>query len=136
MFDKPFALRIITPSRVIYQGEAVSISAPGVLGGFQVLNNHAPLLSALEIGEIRIKTKEGEEIRYAISGGFLEVKANSVAVLADTAEHTREIDQLRATRARDRASGRLHSKDPAVDIERARMAMMRALNRLRSSSKT
>ena len=135
MFDKPFLLKIITPTRVAYEGEVLSVSAPGVLGGFQVLHNHAPLLSALEIGELNVRGTDGREFRYTVSGGFLEVKANSVAVLVDTAEQAPEIDQARATRSRDRAQSRLHSKDPSVDIERARLSMLRALNRLRAVSR-
>jgi F-type H+-transporting ATPase subunit epsilon len=131
MFDKPFRLQIITPTRVVFQDDAVSISAPGVIGGFQVLYNHAPLLSALEIGELRVRKTDGVELRFATSGGFLEVKQNEVVVLADAAELASDIDSARADRARDRAHARLHSKDPSVNVERARLAMHRAMNRLR-----
>jgi len=131
MFDKPFRLQIITPTRVVYQDDALSVSAPGALGGFQVLYNHAPLLSALEIGEIKVKKTDGGELHFATAGGFLEVKQNEVVVLADSAELASDVDSVRAERARERAESRLHSKDPAVDPERARLAMLRALNRLR-----
>jgi F-type H+-transporting ATPase subunit epsilon len=131
MFEKPFRLQIITPTRVVYQDDAVSVSAPGVVGGFQVLYNHAPLLSALDVGELKVRRTDGAELHYATAGGFLEVKANEVVILADSAEIASEIDTGRAERARERAKNRLHSKDPAVDLDRARSAMLRALNRLR-----
>lgn len=131
MFDKPFRLQIITPTRVVYQDEALSVSAPGVLGGFQVLYNHAPLLSSLEVGVIKVKKTNGGELHFATSGGFLEVKQNEVVILADSAELSSDIDSARAERGRERAQSRLHSKDPAVDVERARLSMLRALNRLR-----
>ena len=134
MYDKPFSVQIITPTGVTYKGEPVSVSAPGALGGFQVLYNHAPMLSTLEIGMISVRDVEGRGTRYAIGGGFLEVKNNAVIVLVDTAENAADIDVERATRAKERAERRLHSKDPSTDIERARIAVLRALNRLRVAS--
>lgn len=135
MLEKSFALRIITPTRVVYEGDVVSISAPGAMGGFQVLHNHAPLLSALEIGELCLKDEGKREVRFAISGGFLEVKANAVSVLVDAAEQASEIDPERAIRSRDRAIDRIHSRDSTIDVERARLSMLRALNRLRTASR-
>jgi F-type H+-transporting ATPase subunit epsilon len=131
MFDKPFRLQIITPTRVVFQDGALSVTAPGVLGGFQVLYDHAPLLSALEVGEIKVKKTDGGELHFATSGGFLEVKQNEVVILADSAELAADIDKVRADRAHERARSRLHSKDPAIDPERARHALLRAQNRLR-----
>ena len=131
MFDRPFRLQIVTPTRIAYQDEAVSVSVPGALGGFQVLYNHAPLLSALEIGELKVKKADGTELHFATSGGFLEVKSNEVVVLADSIELASTIDSPRAEQSRERARTRLHSKDPSVDLDRARISMLRALNRLR-----
>jgi F-type H+-transporting ATPase subunit epsilon len=135
MFDKPFTLSIITPTRVVYNDQALSVSAPGVSGGFQVLYNHAPLLAALEVGEMKVRTKEGAELHYAVGGGFVEVKNNSVVVLADSAELASEIDRGRAEEARTRASGRIHTGGPGIDIERAEFALRRAINRLRVASR-
>jgi len=135
MYDKPFSLQIITPTGIAFQGEALSVTAPGVQGGFQVLYNHAPLLSSLAIGEIRVTNRKREQFLYAVSGGFLEVKNNLVVALVDAIEHAPDIDVSRATRARERAETRMHSKDPSVDIDRARLAMVRALNRLRVAAK-
>jgi len=73
-----------------------SLTAPGVVGGFQVLFNHAPLLSSLKIGEVKIKEASGTEFHYAISGGFVEVRENHILLLAETAERTDEIDAERA----------------------------------------
>jgi F-type H+-transporting ATPase subunit epsilon len=131
MFDKPFKVEIITPERVLFSGDVLSISAPGVEGGFQVLFNHAPLLSALEVGAIKVTPKEGKEFVFAASGGFLEVRQNLVVVLAETAEREREIDVPRAQAARERAEQRLKSRGKDTDVERAQYALLRALNRLR-----
>jgi len=135
MYEKAFKLQIVTPQRVVFQGEATSLGAPGVQGGFQVLYNHAPLLSSLDIGELRVKGADGHDTIYATSGGFVEVKDNAVVVLAETAEATGEIDVSRAKEAEKRATERLHSRSDEVDVERARLAMMRALNRLRVASR-
>jgi F-type H+-transporting ATPase subunit epsilon len=135
MYEKAFELQIITPSRIVFQGEATSLSAPGTLGGFQILCNHAPFISIIEVGEIKVKDKSGKDIRYATSGGFVEVKNNSIVVLAETAEPTGEIDVARAKAANDRARERLRLKDPNTDIDRARLSMLRSLNRLRIAGK-
>jgi F-type H+-transporting ATPase subunit epsilon len=136
MFDKPFKLEIITPSRAAFTGEAMGVSAPGVEGGFQVLRNHAALLSSLEPGRLKILQADGSEVYYATSGGVLEVFDNTVLVLAETAERADEIDVDRARAARERAEGRLRARDPEVDVERAELALRRALNRLRVAGAT
>lgn len=134
MYEKAFNLKIVTPQRVVFQGEATSLSAPGTSGGFQVLYNHAPLLSSLEIGELRVKGTDGRDTIYATSGGFVEVKDNAVVVLAETAEPTADIDVERAKAAERRALDRLHSKKAEIDEARAKLALLRALNRLRVAS--
>ncbi len=131
MYEKPFRLQIVTPVKVAYQGDATSLSAPGVLGGFQVLADHASLLSAVEIGRIKVRDTSGAESLYAASSGFVEVHNNVVTVLVESAEKASEIDVDRARSARERAEKRLRSKSPDIDVERAQLALLRALNRLR-----
>jgi F-type H+-transporting ATPase subunit epsilon len=135
MYEKSFKLQIITPGRVVFQDEASSVSAPGTQGGFQILYNHAPFISTIEVGEIKVMNKDGNDLVYATSGGFIEVKENNVVLLAESAELASEIDVPRAKAANERATQRLQSKDPGIDIERARLSMMRSLNRLRVASK-
>jgi len=131
MFDKPFKLEIITPSGVAFAGDALSVSAPGVEGGFQVLRDHAALLSSLEPGRMKVLSGDGTEALYATSGGVLEVFDNKVVVLAETAERAEDIDIDRARAAKERAERRLREHDPAIDVDRAAMALRKALNRLR-----
>ncbi len=135
MYEKAFQLEIITPARVVFRDEATSLSAPGVQGGFQVLYNHAPFLTALAPGELKVKDKEGNDMLFATSGGFVEVNANHVVVLADAVEKASEIDVQRAEAAKARAEERLQKRDASIDIERARAALARALNRLHVSRK-
>jgi F-type H+-transporting ATPase subunit epsilon len=131
MSDKSYKLEIVTPKKVVFSGDVLSFSAPGVLGGFQVLRSHAPLLSNISVGEVKVVDLEGKEFRYATSGGVVEVKENKVILLAETAERSDEIDVQRAEEARDRARKRLAKKSAEIDMDRARLALFRAMNRLK-----
>jgi len=131
MAEKAFKLEIVTPKRLVFSGEITSFSAPGVVGGFQVLKNHAALLSSIAFGEVKLVDVAGIESRFATSGGIVEVHDNKVIMLAETAERSDEIDVARAQEARDRARKRLAEKKSEVDFDRARIALFRALNRLK-----
>jgi F-type H+-transporting ATPase subunit epsilon len=130
MAGKTFKLEIITPRKVVYSGEVQSFTVPGVMGGFQVLVNHAPLLAQISIGEVKVEDAGGVEMRYATSGGFVEVSNNHAVLLAETAELPEEIDLNRAQAARDRAQKRIDEHSVGTDIDRARLALYRAVNRL------
>jgi F-type H+-transporting ATPase subunit epsilon len=136
MYEKPFTLEIVSPDRVVYSGEVTSFSAPGTEGGFQVLVNHAPLLSSLETGEMKVKSVDGGDTHYATSGGFVEVRGNHVVALVEAAERADEIDVARARASRERAEQRLRTPTPDMDVDRARASLFRALNRLRVAAKT
>lgn len=128
---KSFHLEIVTPERVVYSGDVVSLSAPGVLGGFQVLAGHAPMLAQIGVGVLKVVFPNGVQRYFATSGGFVEVKGPRVVVLAETAEAAEEIDVRRAQAAFDRAQRRLKEDGPDVDRVRAQAALARAQNRLR-----
>ncbi len=131
MADKAFKLEIVTSKKIVFSGDVISFSAPGVVGGFQVLKSHAPLLSNIAIGEVKLVDGSGQESRYATSGGFVEVHENKVVMLAETAERSDEIDVARAEAARERARKRLAEKRADIDVDRARLALFRSLNRLK-----
>jgi F-type H+-transporting ATPase subunit epsilon len=135
MTDKIYRLEIVTPNKVVFSGDVTSFSAPGVIGGFQVLRNHAPLLSNIAVGEVKVVDAAGSESRYATSGGFVEVHENKLVMLAETAERSDEIDVTRAEAARERARKRLADKEAGIEIERARLALHRALNRLKVAAR-
>ncbi|MGA9407706.1 MAG: F0F1 ATP synthase subunit epsilon [Bacteroidota bacterium] len=130
MAGRNFKLDIVTPTKTVFSGDVQSFSAPGAAGGFQVLFNHAPLLSSITIGQVKIIDPVGSERRFATSGGFVEVNDNQVILLAETAERADEIDVQRAVKAKERATERLQQKE-RIDEERARVALARALNRLK-----
>lgn len=135
MAEKSFLVEIVTPKKVLFSAQAISFSAPGVVGGFQILRSHAPLLSSIAIGEVKLQDGAGAELRYATSGGFVEVHDNKVVLLAETAERATEIDVARAEASRDRAQKRMTEKRADTDIERARLSLHRALNRLKVASR-
>ncbi|MGQ9488154.1 MAG: F0F1 ATP synthase subunit epsilon [Armatimonadota bacterium] len=126
---KSFHLEIVTPDRSLLSEEVVSLVAPGVEGYLGVLANHAPLVTELNVGILRIRYPDDTEENVATSGGFMEVAHNRVLVLADAAERPQDIDIQRAKEALLRARQRLH--DPTMDHERARAALERAINRLK-----
>ncbi len=74
-------IEIITPDKTLFNGEAVSVKLPGTAGRFEALNNHAPLISSLDKGDVIVKTKEGQE-KFAITGGIVEILKNKIIVLA------------------------------------------------------
>jgi F-type H+-transporting ATPase subunit epsilon len=129
--DKLLELEIVSPVKIVYKGMVKSVTAPGVLGEFQVLYNHAALVSTLEIGILKLENEKGEEISYSTSGGILEVKNNKISILADSIESKEEIDVERARKALERGEKRLAEKDEMIDRARAELAIMRAKNRLR-----
>lgn len=134
MYERGFRLEIVTPERMVFANEATSVTVPGVVGSFQVLYNHAPLLSGLDIGALRVRDPGGQEQVFATSGGFVDVRDNKVVVLVETAERSGDIDVERARKAKERATQRLHAQED-TDVLRAQLALARALNRINVASK-
>ena len=128
-------LDIITAERIVYASHAEVLVAPGLDGELGILPRHAPLLSALKAGEIRIVVG-GDERFIAVSGGFLEVLNNTVTVLADTAEHSDEIDEERAELALKRAQERIMNAPADMDLERAMAALRRSEIRVAVSKRS
>ena len=77
-------IEIITPDKRIFEGEIKSVRVPGKKGSFQVLKDHAPIISTLDKGQVNIVDEQNNEINYDISGGVIEVKANKIILLADS----------------------------------------------------
>jgi F-type H+-transporting ATPase subunit epsilon len=134
MADK-IKLRIVTPSRLMFDEEVDEVTAIGELGEFGVLPNHISFLSTLVPGEMSYK--QGAQRRLlAVSGGYAEVLENVMTVLAPAAEFGAEIDSARAQRAKERAEKQLAElKHEDQDFELAQVALQRALVRLQVASK-
>jgi F-type H+-transporting ATPase subunit epsilon len=106
------------------------VVAPGVEGTLGILPQHAPLITELTTGELRIKQSEQETL-MAVSGGFLHVRSDRVTILVDAAERAEEIDVARAEEARRRAEAYMESRPEDVDFVRAEAALRRAITRLK-----
>ena len=120
-------LDIVTAERAVYSEDVDMVIAPGVQGELGILPHHAPLMTTLQPGELRIK-KGGEEISLSITGGFLEVRPDRIVILADAAERVEEIDITRAEEAKRRAQDTLAGKrGPEFDGARAEAAIRRSL---------
>lgn len=127
-------LEIITAESEVFSDIVSVVVAPGVDGELGILPNHAPLLTTLEPGELKI-IKEGEESFIAISGGFIEVLGDKVIVLADTAERSEEIDIERAEKALERANERVGEAQTDIDLERAVASLRRSHTRLKVANR-
>lgn len=122
---------LVSPERIVYSDHGVDmVIAPGADGELGILPNHAPLLTALGIGELRVR-KGAEEEFFAVSGGFMEVLANKVIVMAYTAERADEIDVARAEAARERAETRYRERPEGLDMARLQAALRRSRVRLK-----
>jgi len=128
-------IEVFTPSKAVYNGKAVSVTVPGAQGSFQVLFNHAPILSSLDIGKVKIEEEGGKKLDFATSGGTVEVLSNKVLLLVESFENDEEIDVERARQAKERAETRLkkESDEENIDMMRAEIALKRAINRLKIS---
>jgi F-type H+-transporting ATPase subunit epsilon len=123
-------LEIVTPSKSAFNGEIKSITVPGSKGRFQVLRNHAPIISTLDIGMIKVDLLDGKANYYSTAGGTIEVLDNKVIVLADSIELVSDIDEERAVQAKQRAEERLAVKNSEINVARAQAALSRAINRI------
>lgn len=111
----PVRCEIVSQDRLVWEGDADIVVVPGVAGEMGILPNHAPLLSTLKFGILKVRTKEIEEV-FTVAGGVIEVQPDLITVLADSAENVEEIDVARAEAARKRAEDLLEEGIP-VDTD-------------------
>jgi F-type H+-transporting ATPase subunit epsilon len=109
---------VATADREVYSGEADFLVAPGAAGELGIMPRHAPLLTALVPGELRI-THDGEVDEVFISGGYMEVQPDVITVLADTAERAADLDEAKALEAKRRAEEILEKGASDIDVARA-----------------
>jgi F-type H+-transporting ATPase subunit epsilon len=127
----PLLLEIVTPERLAYSDTVDAVNLPGIEGELGVLPHHAPLVSMLGVGELRIRKGATEE-SFAIVGGFLQVRPDRVVVMAETADLASEINLEKAQEARREAERALEgAPTDAVDLAVARAALQQALLRIR-----
>jgi len=125
-------LEVVTPQKMVYSEEVDLIEGPAIDGLIGILPNHAPLVTAMQIGVVRV-VKDGEETQIAISEGFMEVQPDKINLVVRTAELPEEIDVDRAKSARDRAEEKLEKDHDNIDFAKAEAAYDRALARLKAA---
>jgi F-type H+-transporting ATPase subunit epsilon len=128
---------IVSAEGEIFSGPATMVFAPASEGDIGIAPRHAPLLSLLKAGEVRVQTPDGEEQHFFVGGGALEVQPTRVTVLADTALRARDIDEAAALAAKQRAedalrdkSGHMTQAEALAELSRV-AAMLKVLKRLR-----
>jgi F-type H+-transporting ATPase subunit epsilon len=127
----PLQLEIVTPEKLAYEGQVDSVQLPGSEGELGVLPHHAPLISTLGAGELRLR-RGAEEESFAIVGGFLQVLPDKVVVMAETADMASDIDLEKAQEARRQAEHALETGYvEGADLAAARASLQAALLRIR-----
>jgi F-type H+-transporting ATPase subunit epsilon len=107
---------IVSAEGEIYSGEASMVFAPAALGDIGIAPRHAPLLTTLRPGEVRVQSPGGEEQHFFVGGGALEVQPHLVTVLADTALRAKDLDEAAAVQAKQRAEEALRNKGDEVEM--------------------
>ena len=133
--ERAFALKIITPDRVFYEGEAIMVELRTTEGEIGVLKNHIPLTCVIAPGLLRIKESDTEVKTAALISGFVEILQDSVTILAEVIEWPDEIDVSRAEEARIRAERRLAEKADTTNMKRAELALERSVARILAAKK-
>ena len=124
-----FKLRIITPDRVFYEGEAEMVEFNTTEGEIGIYKKHIPMTVIIKPGILTI-TEESETKTAALHAGFAEILPDQVTIMAEIIEWPVEIDQDRAEQAKERAEERLQNKTPETDIASAETALLRAMARI------
>lgn len=131
MSEKVISLKVITPTRILFEGEARSfiVKTRGEVGEFAVLADHAPMTASVGIGKLVIVLPNGEEKISTLFDGYVVVQNNNAVIISEAAEWPDEIDEERALRSKERAEKRIAEKEN-IDMARAQSSLLRALVRL------
>ena len=123
---------IVSPEGQLFSGEATMVFVPGSQGELGIAPRHAPLLTTMKAGEVRVQSEGQEEQSFYVSGGALEVQPNLVTVLADTAARAHDLDEAAALTAKQRAEDAVRERTDRVDIAEAQAELVRAVAQLRA----
>ena len=132
---------IVSAEEEIFHGNAQMVIATGEMGELGIAPRHAPLITRLKPGQVRVLLENGEEQFFYVSGGILEVQPSVVTVLADTAIRAKDLDEAAARGAKDEAERALANRSDALEVAQAQaqlaqaMAQLQALERLRRALK-
>ncbi|GAB2729266.1 F0F1 ATP synthase subunit epsilon [Halomonas garicola] len=123
---------IVSAEASIYSGSVEQVIASGTAGDLGILPGHAPLLTSLKPGPVRVKLEGGSEESFFVSGGFMEVQPDVVTILADSATRARDLDEAAAEEARREALRSLNEKSAELDYTRAAAELAEAVAKLRT----
>lgn len=123
---------IVSAEGEIFSGEAAMVFVPALMGEIGIAPRHAPLLTHLKPGEVRVQTSAGEEQFFYVSGGALEVQPHLVTVLADTALRAKDLDEAAALQAKQRAEEALKDRTGQIEIAEAQAELARAAAQLKA----
>lgn len=125
-------VEIVSAEGAIFSGDAEMVFAPAKAGEIGIAPRHAPLLTTLKPGSVRVQTSDGEKLFY-VTGGVLEIQPHLVTVLADSALHADQLDEAEALAARERAREALDGRHGAIDLARAQAELVEAEARYRAA---
>jgi F-type H+-transporting ATPase subunit epsilon len=132
MADAPtIQVDIVSAEGELFSGPAAMVFAPASQGDLGIYPRHAPLLTLLKAGEVRVQTPDGEEQHFFVGGGALEVQPTKVTILADTALRARDIDEAAALAAKQRAEEALRDKVGHITMAEAQAELVRAMAQLK-----
>ncbi|CAK0761642.1 ATP synthase F1 complex subunit epsilon [Gammaproteobacteria bacterium] len=123
---------IVSAEESLHSGVASIVFAPAMMGEIGVLPRHTPFISKLIPGEVRVRSPEGEEQYYYVSGGIIEVQPHVVTVLADTALRAKDIDEAKALEAKERALQLIRDHNADIDYARVHSELLEAIAQLRT----
>jgi F-type H+-transporting ATPase subunit epsilon len=126
---------IVSAEEAIFSGQAETVFAPAMMGEVGILPRHAPFLTMLKPGEVRVQTQPGHEEFFYVSGGILEVQPHKVTVLADTALRAKDLDEAAALEAKQRAEKALSDKQSDIDYAKAQVELIEAMAQLQAIQK-
>lgn len=129
---KSFKCEIVSAEASIFSGEVEQVIAAGIMGDLGILPGHAPLLTELQPGPVRVIHDGGQEENYYVTGGFLEVQPDIVSILADTAARAADLDEAAAEEARQQALKAFSDKSAEIDYTRASAELAEAVAQLRT----
>ena len=126
---------IVSAEGEIFSGEASMVFVPAVMGDIGIAPRHAPLLTTLRPGEVRVQTPTGEEQFFYVSGGAIEIQPHLVTVLADTALRAHDIDEAAAQQAKQRAEEALRNRDDKMDTAKLQAELAQAAAQIKAIEK-
>jgi F-type H+-transporting ATPase subunit epsilon len=121
---------IVSAEGQIHHGPAAMVFAPAEMGEVGIAPRHAPLLTRMKPGEVRVKTPDGDELRFFVGGGILEVQPHLVTVLADTALRAKDADEVAAAEAKRQAEQALAGAKTEMDLAKAQASLVEAAARM------